>query len=115
MTWNCTQWCRHLKSGGHYLLPREFLVYIDNHALIFLNGQEKLNQRHLKWVEYLKAYTFVIKQKKCVRNKVADALSRRVLDIQEIQLQSVGMSDLKDLYREEKDFKDVHEACEKLK
>lgn len=27
-----------LKKWRKYLLPREFLVYIDNHALSFLNG-----------------------------------------------------------------------------
>lgn len=71
-----------LKKWWHYLLPKEFIVYTDNHALSFLNGQEKLNQRRLKWVEYLQAYTFSIKHKKVVTNKVADALSRIFLTIQ---------------------------------
>lgn len=42
-----------LKKWQNYLLPKEFIVYTDNHALSFLNGQEQLNQKHLKWVEYL--------------------------------------------------------------
>lgn len=73
-----------LKKWRHYLLPKDFVVCKDSHALSFLNGQENLKQRHLKWVEYLQAHTFVIKHKKGIRNKVVNELSRRVLAIQEI-------------------------------
>ena len=77
-------------------LPKDFMVYTINHALSFLNRKDKLNQKDLKWVEYLKASTFTIKHKKGTSNKVVDALSRRVLAIQEVQLQSVGLEALKD-------------------
>lgn len=100
-----------LKKWHHYLLPKEFVVFTDNHALSFLNGQEKLNQRHLKWVEYLQSYTFTIKHKKGTTNKVADALSRRIMTMQEIQLQSVGLSELKDLYKDDKDFAEIYNVC----
>lgn len=63
---------RALRKWRHYLLPKEFIVYSDNQALSFLNSQEKLSHRHMKWVEYLQAYTFNIKHKKGVLNKVAD-------------------------------------------
>ena len=35
-----------LKKWRHYLMPKEFLLYSDNHALQFINSQPKLNQRH---------------------------------------------------------------------
>lgn len=35
-----------LKKWRHYLLPKEFIVYTDNHALSFLHNQDKLNQKH---------------------------------------------------------------------
>ena len=70
-----------LRKWRHYLLPKEFFVYTDNHALRFLNRQEKLNHRHMKWIEFLQAYTFTIKHKKGETNKVADAPSRRNLTI----------------------------------
>ena len=73
-----------LRKWRYYLLPKEFVVYTDNHALSFLNRQEKLNHRHMKWIEFLQAYTFTIKHKKGETNKVVDALSRRNLTIQEI-------------------------------
>jgi hypothetical protein len=40
-----------LKKWRHYLVPKEFVLYNDNHALKFLTRQEKLNQKHAKWVE----------------------------------------------------------------
>jgi hypothetical protein len=50
-----------LKKWRHYLIPKEFILYSDNHALQFVTQQEKLNQRHVKWVEYMQNFTFVIK------------------------------------------------------
>jgi len=54
-------------------------LYSDHEALRYLNSQKRLNARHSKWVEFLQDYTFVLKHKACVENKVADALSRRVM------------------------------------
>ena len=68
------------------MLPREFVVFTNNQALSFLNIQEKLSYKHMKWVEYIQAFTFTIKHKKGVENKVVDALSRRNLVVQEIKL-----------------------------
>lgn len=73
-----------LRKWRRYFIPKEFIVYSDNQPLSFLNSQEKLSHNHMKWVEYLQAYTFNIKHKKGVLNKVADAFSRRALTLQEI-------------------------------
>ena len=75
-----------LRKWRHYFLPKIFVLYTDNHALSFLNGLNKLNHRHAKWVEYIQAYNFIIKHKKGVANKVVDALSKRSLTIQETRL-----------------------------
>jgi hypothetical protein len=37
-----------LKKWKHYFMPKEFVLYIDNHALKFIRSQPKLNQRHAK-------------------------------------------------------------------
>jgi hypothetical protein len=42
-----------LKKWRHYLVPKEFVLYSDNHALQFVTQQDKLNQKHAKWVEYM--------------------------------------------------------------
>ena len=39
------------RKWRHYLLPKEFVVFTNNHALSYLNSQDKLNVRHLKWME----------------------------------------------------------------
>ena len=57
-------------------------------ALSFINNQEKLNHRHMKWVETLQAFTFSINHKKGSSNKVVDALSRRALTTSQIQLET---------------------------
>ena len=78
-----------LGSGGIISCPRSFVVFTDNQYLSFLNSQDKLSHRHVKWVEYLQSYTFTIKHKKEQFNKVVDALSRRLLTAQEIQVRSL--------------------------
>ena len=66
-----------LRYWRHYLLPQEFVLYSDHEALRFLNSQKKLNPRHGKGVEFIQAYTFVLKHRAGTENRVADALSRR--------------------------------------
>jgi hypothetical protein len=72
-----------LKKWRHYLVPQEFVLYSDNQALQFITRQEKLNQRHAKWIEFMKNFTFVIKHIVGNANKVVDALSRRCLTLWE--------------------------------
>ena len=71
-----------LRKWRPYLLQKECIVYSDNQALSFLNSREKLSHKHMKWVEYLQAYTFNIKHKKGVLNKVVDVLPRRAFTLQ---------------------------------
>jgi hypothetical protein len=76
----------------------EFILYSDNHALQFVTQQEKLNQRHVKWVEYMQNFTFVIKHISGTSNKVVDALSRKCLLLQEFRVKTLGFDDLRDMY-----------------
>ena len=73
-----------LKKWRHCLLPKEFVLYSDHQALQYLNSQGKLNQRNLKWVEFLQSYTFFLKHRSGKSNKVVDTLSRRQLLLTEM-------------------------------
>jgi hypothetical protein len=101
-----------LKKWRHYLIPKEFVLYSDNHALQFVSQQEKLNQKHAKWVEYMQNFTFVIKHISGTANKVADALSRKCLLLQEFRVKTLGFENLKDMYAGDADFREAYEAAE---
>ena len=61
------------------MIPEEFVLYNDNHAFQFISRQEKLNQRHVKWIEYMTNFTFVLMDISCQTNKVVDALRKTCL------------------------------------
>ena len=71
----------------------------------------KLNQRHVKCVEYLQGFNFVLKHINGQSNKVADALSRGNIVLQESQIQVLCFDFLKELYEKDLDFKEAFEAC----
>jgi hypothetical protein len=87
-----------LKKWRHHLMPKEFILYIDNHALQFITRQEKLKQRHAKWIEFMHNFTFVIKHISGSANKVANGLSRICLTLQEFQVETLGFEHLKEMY-----------------
>ena len=64
-----------LRHWHYYLLPHEFVVYSDHEALKHWNSQSNINPKHARWIEYISEYSFVLKHKSGVENKVADALS----------------------------------------
>jgi hypothetical protein len=101
-----------LKKWRHYLVPKEFILYNDNHALKFVTRHEKLNQKHAKWVEFMQHFTFVIKHISGTTNKVVDALSRKCLIMQEFRVKTLGFDILKEMYRDDSYFRDAYEACE---
>jgi len=92
-------------------LGNEFVLFLDNSSLQYIMQQHKLNHKHAKWVEYLQSFMFVLKHISGQANKVADALSRRSLIIQESRIQVLGFEHLKDLYEIDADFREAYEAC----
>jgi hypothetical protein len=57
-------------------------------------------------------FTFVIKHISGTANKVADALSRKCLLLQEFRVKTLGFDDLKEMYQDDPDFKEAYEATE---
>ena len=92
-------------------MSKEFILYLDNHALQYIMQQPKLSQKHTKWVEYLQSFNFVLKHINDQSNKVTDALSRKNILVQESQIQVLGFDFLKELYEKDLDFKEAFEVC----
>jgi hypothetical protein len=57
-------------------------------------------------------FTFVIKHISGTANKVADALSRKCLLLQEFKVKMLGFDDLRNMYADDQDFKEAYEAAE---
>jgi hypothetical protein len=57
-------------------------------------------------------FTFVTKHISGIANKVVDALSRKCLLMQEFRVKTLGFDNLKEMYRDELDFKEAYEASE---
>ena len=64
---------RALQTWQHYLWPKEFVIHTDHESLKHLKGQDKLNCRHAKWVEFLESFPYVIRYKSGKENIVANA------------------------------------------
>ncbi|KAI4320781.1 hypothetical protein MLD38_034226 [Melastoma candidum] len=102
---------RVLETLSHYLLPREFVLHTDHEDLKYINGQHKLSRRHVKWIEFLQAFTFVLKHKPGVKNGVADALSRKMTLPSAMETKLIGFEYLKDLYKGDEDFGRIFIQC----
>ena len=113
-----------LKNWRHYLLPKEFILETDHSALKYLQSQEKLQVRHAKWVSFLQEYSFIIKHRPGVENKVADALSRKrslaaikgVISrkkclVGTLEVEVTDLVSIKALYEDDADFGSIFAKC----
>ncbi|XP_031398503.1 uncharacterized protein LOC116209085 [Punica granatum] len=51
---------RALEMWQHYLWSKKFVIHTDYESLKHLQGQNKLNRRHAKWVEFIEMFPYVI-------------------------------------------------------
>ncbi|KAJ9536645.1 hypothetical protein OSB04_un000194 [Centaurea solstitialis] len=103
---------RSLQTWQHYLRPKEFVIHTDHESLKYLKGQGKLSRRHIKWVEFIESFPYVIKYKKGKENIVANALSRRHSLITTLSSKFLGFESLKEMYENDSDFSSLFAACE---
>lgn len=66
-----------LKEWRHYLHGQKFTILTDNVSLKWFHTKEILNQRQVRWMEYLQEFDHSIVHQKGKDNVVADGLSRR--------------------------------------
>ena len=60
------------------MINRDFILYSDYKALKSLNGQKKIRMNMMvRWITFLRKFSFSMKHKARVHNKVAGVLSRR--------------------------------------
>ncbi|KAA0057271.1 Transposon Ty3-I Gag-Pol polyprotein [Cucumis melo var. makuwa] len=64
-----------------YLFGTRFMVKIDQKSLKFLLEQRTIQPQYQKWVAKLLGYSFEVIYKPGLENKVADALSRKLMEI----------------------------------
>ncbi|GKA37501.1 RNA-directed DNA polymerase [Tanacetum coccineum] len=107
-----TSEARKFDTWRHYLLSNEFVLFSDHEALKFINGQHKLKPRHAKWVEFIQAFSFVIRHKVGSNNQVADALSRRHSLITTMQIRVQGFDSFRGLYCDDPDFREIWSKCD---
>ena len=105
---------RALQTWQHYLWPKEFVIYTDHESLKHLKGQQKLNKRHARWVEFIETFPYVIKYKKGKDNVVVDALSLRYTLLSTLNVKLMDFEQIKELYETDHDFQEVYKACEKF-
>ncbi|KAL0386009.1 UNVERIFIED_CONTAM: Retrovirus-related Pol polyprotein from transposon.6 [Sesamum radiatum] len=103
---------RVLETWQHYLWPKEFVIHTDHESLKYLKDQGKLSKRHMKWVEFIESFPYVIKYKKGKENIVADALSRMYALITTLSSKLLGFKSIKEIYANDSDFGSIYIACE---
>ncbi|KAF7802483.1 Transposon Ty3-I Gag-Pol polyprotein [Senna tora] len=91
---------------------REFVIHTDHESLKHLKGQDKLNRRHARWVEFIETFPYVIQYKQGKENVVVDALSRRYALISTLSAKFLGFEHLKELYMNDPEFGNAFGECE---
>jgi len=100
-----------LEHWSHYLVASEFILHLDHEALKYIQGQQKLNSCHAKWVEFLQSFHFTIRHKSGKLNEGAAALSRRHLLLFQLDALILGFEHLKSLYSDAEHLGDLYSVC----
>lgn len=66
-----------LRAWRCYLHGRKFVVHTDHYPLRYIETQDQLSQRQVRWLERIVEFDFTIIPVKGKSNNVADALSRQ--------------------------------------
>jgi len=70
-----------VKIWRNYLYGDSFKVFSDHKSLRYLFDQNELNMRQRRWIEFLKDYDFQLVYHPGKVNVVADALSRKKIQM----------------------------------
>ena len=106
---------RVLETWQHYLWPKEFIIHSDHEALKYLKSQTKLNRRHAKLVEFIESFPYIVKYKKGKENVIADALSRKSVLLNQLEVKVPGLEAIKELYATDLVFAEPYLKCQEEK
>ncbi|XP_028071101.1 uncharacterized protein LOC114273497 [Camellia sinensis] len=99
-----------IKHWSYYLAYKEFVLNTDHEALKYIISQSHLNKRHGKWVAYLQQFTFSLRHKLGVLNKVW--LSRRTTLLIEMKNDVVGFDEFRTFYASDPYFSKIFDALQ---
>jgi hypothetical protein len=71
--------------------------------------------KHAQWFDFLQQFSFVLKHKVGVENRVADALSRKSFLLAKLTVLVVGFNDVKQHYKNDADFGVIHQTLSHCK
>ena len=93
------------------------VIHTHHQPLQYLHSQTKLQQsRHYRWMGLLQQFHFVIRYKKGIHNKVANRLSRPIINASTIlKYNSILHESYIKQYAQYIDFKDVYATLSQRK
>ena len=77
LVWHHYDLVRGLYTLQHYLWLKEFVIHTNHEILKHLRGQNKLNRRHAKCLEFIETFPYVIKYKQGKEKIVVNALAQK--------------------------------------
>lgn len=92
-----------LKMWQHYLYGSRFEIFSDHKSLKYLCDQKELNMRQRRWLEFLKDCDFGLNYHSGKASVVADALSRKSLQILVLMVRELDLIE---------QFRDLSLVCE---
>lgn len=89
---------QYLKYWRHYSIQWDFILSSDHNSLRHIQSQKHLSAKLTSWVDFLQQFYFVLKHKVRAKNRVADALYRRVDLLNTLSVSTIGLKGLKPKY-----------------
>ena len=78
-----------LKFWKHYLLGNKVHIFTDHNSLKYIFPQSELNMRQPRWLKLTKDYNLEVHYHSGKANVIADALSRKLHQVDEESLPSL--------------------------
>jgi hypothetical protein len=82
-------------------------IPITNHW----KSQGQLNRRHVKWIEFIETFLYVIKYKQSRENVVENALLQMYVLLNTINTKLLRFEYIKELYPDDNDFGTIYVEC----